>query len=168
MEQADDAVLINAVLERAAELLGDITRPAVDLCYARHPDSRALFHALDMHNPARLEGAMVEQSLYCLMYWAESPGEVEIVLMTTIPHHIETVGVSAELFTQFFEAVFDVVAETIPAGEPEQRKAWEEQRTELLGIMASSAAYARPRPVQLTEPSVPATGLPGASQGGSS
>lgn len=151
MTQADNAALISAVLERAAEQLGDITRPSVDLCYARHPDSRALFHALDMHNPERLEGAMVEQSLYCLMYWTESPGEVEIVLMTTIPHHIETVGVSAELFTRFFEAVCDVVAGTIPEDQTAQRQAWQDQRAELLGVMASSAAYARPRPAKPIE-----------------
>lgn len=169
MTDMKQAALINAVLERAAEQLGDITRPAVDLCYSRHPESRALFHALDVHNPERLEGAMVEQSLYCLMYWTESPGEVEIVLMTTIPHHIETVGVSADLFTQFFEAVCDVVAGTIPEGEEAQRQAWEDQRAELLGVMASSAAYARPRPVQLAETIAPASGLPGAStQGGPS
>jgi hypothetical protein len=139
------AALITSVLERAAELLGDITPLAVDLCYARHPETRELFRTLDPQSPARLEGAMVEQSLYCLMYWTDSPGEVEIVLMTTLPHHIETVGVSADLFTRFFIAVCDVIADTIPAAETAQREAWEDQRTELLDLMNSSAAYARPR-----------------------
>ncbi len=145
MGETDKPALISAVLERAAEQLGDITPLAVDLCYARNPEARTLFHALDTYHPARLEGAMVEQSLYCLMYWSESPGEVEIVLMTTLPHHIETVGVSAEHFTQFFQAVCDVIATTIPAEESAQRQAWEDQHKELLDLMASSAAYARPQ-----------------------
>jgi hypothetical protein len=147
MGDLEKATLIAAVLERAAEQLGDVTPRAVELCYARHPETRSLFRTLDPQSPARLEGAMVEQSLYCLMYWTDSPGEVEIVLMTTLPHHIETVGVSADLFTQLFIAVCDVIAGTIPQGEMVQRQAWEEQRAELLALMDSSAAYARPRPV---------------------
>lgn len=146
MGDVEKAVLITAVLQRAAEQLGDITPLAVELCYARHPEMRELFRTLDPQSPARLEGAMVEQSLYCLMYWTDSPGEVEIVLMTTIPHHIETVGVSAELFTRFFIAVCDIIANTIPEGEPAELQAWEEQRAELLAVMDSSAAFARPTP----------------------
>lgn len=146
MENVEKAALITAVLERAAEQLGDITPLAVELCYARHPEARELFRTLDPQSPARLEGAMVEQSLYCLMYWTDSPGEVEIVLMTTLPHHIETVGVSADMFTHFFIAVCDIIADTIPPGETAQRQAWDEQRMELLALMDSSAAFARPRP----------------------
>ena len=145
MSTTEKHALIGAVLESAAERLGDITRPVADLSYTRNPEMRALFKALDPARPERLEGIMVEQAVYCLMYWPEAPGEVETVLLTTIPHHVETVGVSVDLFVRFFEAVCDVVAGTIPPEETAQVQAWEDQRGELLALMAGSTAYGSSR-----------------------
>jgi hypothetical protein len=143
MERTEKVELIGAVLERAADVLGDITRPVVELCYAPNPEIRALFEALYPSDPEHLEGTMVEQSIYCLMYWPERPGEIEIVLVSTIPHHIETVGIGMEHFIHFFDAVGDVVAATIPRSETAQARAWEAQRGELAALMQRSAVGAR-------------------------
>jgi len=42
---------------------------------------------------ARLEGEMMEQPLYCRMTWFECPGEVTGLLMTSVPHHKQTLEV---------------------------------------------------------------------------
>ena len=36
---------------------------------------------------------MVEQRPYCLMTWFECPGEVTGLLMTSVPHHKQTLEV---------------------------------------------------------------------------
>ncbi len=35
---------------------------------------------------------MVEQALYCLMYGFDSPGEIEILLLGSVPHHNDTLN----------------------------------------------------------------------------
>lgn len=137
------ADLINRTLERASEQLGDITGAVYSRFYARCPRARASFATLDAGNPARLEGTMVEQALYCLMRWHESPGEIEIILMTTIPHHIETLDVDLEQFGGLLDAVCDVIAGSIPADALDELTAWQELRDTLLGICTEAASHAR-------------------------
>ncbi len=109
-----DKALLHACLERAAETLGDITPHVMARYYAAFPQARDLFEALQPGGRANLEGQMVEQVLYCLMEWFDSPGEIEVVLVSTIPHHLDTLGVGAEQFFALVGTVFDALAETIP------------------------------------------------------
>jgi len=142
---SNDAQELNTVItERAAEHTGDVTAPVFERYYARDPEARALFDYHDPGHAARMEGSMVEQALYCLMYWHESPGEIEIVLVTTIPHHLETLGVSAERFTNLLEAVCDTIAETIPPDAGAELAAWQDLRQTLLDICAKGVSYSRP------------------------
>mgnify|MGYP000090069482 CR=1 FL=1 len=47
--------IIEAGLERAAEVLGDVTEPVMAEFYRRYPDARASFQHHSPHNPASLE-----------------------------------------------------------------------------------------------------------------
>lgn len=102
-------------LMRCAEALGDITPHVARAFYEAYPEGRERFeyHYPDASKP--MEGEMVEQTLYCLMNWFSSPREIEIVVLSTFPHHVETLGIGAEQFTGFIEAVCRVIASTIPA-----------------------------------------------------
>lgn len=146
MSVEDKQRLIHSGLERAAEVLGDITAPVYALYYAHCPQARARFAELHANGQERLEGSMVEQVLYCVMYWFESPGEVEIVLLNTIPHHIETLGVTVEMFSRLITAVCDTVVAIIPADAENERAAWHELHVDLMGLCAESAQYAHPSP----------------------
>ena len=141
--------LLHSSLERVVDVLGDITAPVMALYYARHPEARALFTYHDRNNPARLEGTMVEQVLYCLMQWYDSPGEIEIILITTLPHHIETLGVSNALFCALLTAVCDTVVETIPQAECGERAVWRELHDTLVALSTEAASHARPRAVPI-------------------
>lgn len=141
--------LLNCSLERAAEVLGDITAPVYALYYARCPEARLRFAEFHPDGPERLEGSMVEQALYCLMHWFEAPGEVEIVLIGTIPHHVETLGVTVELFSCLITAVCDTVVATVPAQAADERSVWRELHTDLMRVCAESAKYALPSPAML-------------------
>lgn len=142
MTPDDKYALVLRSLERAAEALGDITAPVYALYYERCPEALAKFVEHRPHGRERLEGEMVEQALYCLMEWFSSPGEIEIVLITTIPHHIETLGVSCELFAKLITAVHDIVTETIPADAEEERAVWRELHAELITLCEESARNA--------------------------
>ena len=147
METAEKKALLEASLMRAAEQLGDITAPVFAHYYARCPQAPAMFRHHDPHGRDQLEGTMVEQALYCLMHWFDSPGEIEIILITTIPHHIETLGISGELFSGLLESVCDTITATIPPGEDSERAVWRELSDTLLGICTESASHAKPRAV---------------------
>jgi hypothetical protein len=138
----EKGALIHRGLERAADALGDITAPVYALYYDRCPEALAKFIEHRPHGRERLEGEMVEQALYCLMEWFSSPGEIEIVLITTIPHHIETLGVSCELFAKLITAVHDIVTETIPPDAGDERAVWRELHAELIGLCEESARNA--------------------------
>lgn len=136
--------LLLGSLERAAELLGDITAPVYTRYYARCPEARTHFANFHPDGPERLEGSMVEQALYCLMHWFDAPGEVEIVLTGTIPHHIETLGVPVELFSRLITAVCETVVATVPAGAEDELAVWRELHRALLRVCSESAQYAVP------------------------
>ena len=106
--------LVNAVLERAAEDLGDITEAVLERYHASYPQARACFMHHEPHDFAKLEAEMVSEALYCLMKWPESPGEVEIILLTTVPHHADTLAVPPDLFGGLITAVSETVAASIP------------------------------------------------------
>jgi hypothetical protein len=101
---------------------------------------------------------MVQQSLYCLMEWLASPGEIEIVLIGTVPHHAETLDVPPALFTGFLDAVADTVAETIPPDHAAERALWDEIRADLCTIIDQAAQFIRPAAQAC--PYTTATGLP--------
>ena len=70
--------------------------PMIAAFYERFPEAQAAFDRLSLGKRARLEGEMVEQALYCLMTWFECPGEVTGELMTSVPHHKQTLEVRPE------------------------------------------------------------------------
>ena len=146
MELATKKALLESSLERAADALGDITPHVYEDYYARFPEARTSFELLYPGGAKLLEGEMVSQALYCLMEWFDSPGEIEIILLGTVPHHIETLGIQPYLFKELIVAVCDTIQATIPAEEAGERAIWAELRSEMLSLFAEAAAYARVKP----------------------
>lgn len=142
MSDAQRLSLMETTLGRAAERLGDVTPAAMQLFYARYPDARAAFEMHGIGNPARLEGEMVQQALYCLMYWFDSPGEIEIVLLGSVPHHKQTLKVPPEWYSGLIESVMDVVAGIIPPERDEERENWATLRRELTEVIATGGSFA--------------------------
>lgn len=145
MDAQDKGLLLDASLERAAGQLGDITPLVYETYYQRCPEARAKFTELYPGGAERLEGEMVEQALYCLMEWFRSPGEIEIVLLGTVPHHIETLGIEPYLFSELIIAVCDTLEATVPDNAADERAVWAELRGAMLELFKVAASYARPR-----------------------
>lgn len=135
-----DLALLETGLARAAERLGDIT-PAVMRRFDGHfPTARGRFAALcSSTGPDRLEGEMVEQALYCLMRWLESPQEIEIILYGSVPHHAATLDVPPAMFAGLMEAVCDEIVATIPAGESHELELWQSLRADLVALITRAA-----------------------------
>lgn len=74
MDHSTETDLLNAILERGAEQLGDITPLVMERFYRRFPEARETFRTLGAAYGAQLEGEMIERTLHCLMNWLESPG----------------------------------------------------------------------------------------------
>lgn len=143
MDRERKKLLVEASLNRAAEQIGDITQPALARYYAAMPEARDLFIYHDPSNPGWLESYMVEQSLFCLLVWFESPSEIRILLGSTIPHHIKTLGVNERVFSALLEAVCDVIGNLIPSPCKEERAVWEEMRSDLMKICEDAAVRAQ-------------------------
>lgn len=132
--------LLETGLTRAAERLGDITPGVMARFDAGFPAARERFTALcSATGPERLEGEMVEQALYCLMRWLESPQEIEIILHGSVPHHAATLAVPPAMFTGLMEAVCDEIIATVPADEADELALWYGLRTDLVGLIARAA-----------------------------
>jgi hypothetical protein len=108
--------LLEQSLERVVEQIGDITQPTMARYYGRFPAAVEAFERLWPGNRAQLEGEMVERALYCLMYWFESPGEIEIMLGGSVLHHNDTLRVPPEWYAGLVDATIDVIVATIPPG----------------------------------------------------
>lgn len=138
MELSGKIELRDAGLLRAAEQIGDITAPAMELFYSRYPDALESFEIHGLGNRRQLEGMMVENTLFCLMYWFESRLEVEILLANSVPHHEGTLAVYGEWYAGLVDAVVDVVTAATPADESAAHAVWDELRAALRSFIERS------------------------------
>jgi hypothetical protein len=148
MDLAAKKALRDTILTRAAEQLGDITPHVFVRYYASCPDALDGFVAHSCGRRQQLEGEMVQQALYCLMEWYEWPGEIEIILLTTIPHHIETLHVTYEHFARLIDTVCETITDTIPAQNANELEVWLELQHEIKALCDEAVRHAVvPKPV---------------------
>lgn len=130
---------ISSILERAAEQLGDIAPLVAKRFCERFPEAESKLDTLWPGSRNQLEGQMVETALYCLMHWTESPGEIEVLLWGTVPHHAQTLEVRPEWFSGFLVATAEIIDETIPSDRPDERAVWQKLLADLLKVIEQSA-----------------------------
>ncbi len=126
---------IEARLERAAEIIGDLTDPVMRRFYAAWPDARASFAHHSPHNPAKLEAEMVGNTLYYVMTWFVSPTEARIYFDTSVPHHRVALDVPPDWFRGMIEALVDVVESASPPLDRAEETAWREVRKALIALV---------------------------------
>lgn len=141
MRDVEKSAQVEATLMRAAENIGDITEPVMAVFYQRFPRARDMFEYHGGHRSYSLEAEMVEQALYCLMNWFESPAEVEIVLAGSVPHHADTLKVPPDIYQGLLTATAEVIGNTIPAENTGERAAWSALREALAGVIEDSRRY---------------------------
>lgn len=122
MSQSIAQELMDRMLTRAAEQIGDLTGPAMARYYERLPEALATFEQLALGNRPLLEGQMIGNSLYCLMHWLDSPGEIEILLGESVPHHCDTLQIPTEWYEALIDTTAEVIAETIPPQANDERE----------------------------------------------
>jgi len=135
--------IFESVLESAAEKLGDITQPVMNLYYQRFPEAKAAFMHHGFDNTKSLEAAMVETVVYLLMTWFERQVEIEIILRETVPHHVQILNIPLSIFAGLVDCTLDVMESAIPAGNHQQLGICEELRQGLLGFIDRSAPQGR-------------------------
>lgn len=140
----EKAALIDDILMRAAEQIGDVTVPAMEAFYRRHPEALAVFESLSRGWREQLEGQMIENSVYCLMRWFEAPGEITVMLQESVPHHHETLQVPADWYRDLIEFTAELIAKTIPAENVAEQAVWSAARQELCKVIESGRALIRP------------------------
>lgn len=131
-------IAVEKILTRAAEQLGDITPLVMSAYYERLPKARELFEFHDLSEVGKLEGEMVERALYCLMYWYQSPGEIEMLLLNSVPHHSETLKVPANIYKELLNCTAAIIAATIPTGNSEETSIWTELCSDLEKVIDMS------------------------------
>ena len=143
MDAGARQALLETGLARAAELLGDVTGAVMAAFYARFPEARSAFDRLALGRREQLEGEMVEQALYCVMNWFDRPGEIEIILLGSVPHHGDTLMVDPSWYEGLIAATGTVLAATVPAGAADERAVWAEVDGELRALVCQSAVWIR-------------------------
>jgi hypothetical protein len=134
-DPADKPAIIESILMRAAGQIGDVTAPAMEAFYRLHPEAIASFESLSRGWRCRLEGQMIENTLYCLMRWFEAQGEITIMLLESVPHHDETLHVPADWYHDLIDVTAEVIATTIPVANTEETSVWREVRNDLRRVI---------------------------------
>lgn len=137
--------LIEEILTRAAEQVGDITPAAMEAYYRRHPEVKAIFDKHSLGHTAQVEGQMIENSIHCLMNWVERPTDIQILLNDSVIHHHDVLEVSPDWYSDLIEATADVIAQTIPAENSTELSVWNEVRADLRGVIDNCRQYLRQR-----------------------
>lgn len=126
---------IEARLERAAGVLGDLTEPVMAEFYRHFPDARASFAHHSPRDPAKLEAEMVGNTLYYVMTLFENPIEARIYFDTSVPHHRVALDVPPDWFRGMIDALIDVIEAAVPASDAAEKSAWEDLRGALVGLV---------------------------------
>jgi hypothetical protein len=137
--------MLDVSLERAAEVVGDITAPTMARFYAAYPEARAAFEHHALGKRQALEAEMVDRALYWAMNWLERPGEISIQLGSSVPHHQETLKIALPWYRGLLEAVIDVIISAIPEDRPAELALWRQIRGELGQMVEDSKSTYTPR-----------------------
>lgn len=138
--QAEQEALLEAILMRAADQLGDLTIPVMARFYQKFPEALAAFEHHGLGKRERLEAEMVETVLYSVMTWIERPIEVAIMLYGSVPHHRNTLHVRPEWYRGLINALVDLLDGTIPVGAVAEVRLLTEIRAGLLEAIAEALA----------------------------
>jgi hypothetical protein len=141
----DPSPLLDASLERAAEVVGDITGPAMARFYEAYPEAMAAFEHHSLGRREALEAEMVDRALYWAMNWLGRPGEISIQLGSSVPHHQETLKIALPWYRGLLEAVIDVIMSAIPEDRPAELALWRQIRGELGEMVEASKSTYTPR-----------------------
>ncbi|GAB5488116.1 MAG: hypothetical protein Pars2KO_16860 [Parasphingorhabdus sp.] len=125
-------------LERAAEMLGDITQPTMRHYYKQFPEAKSSFEEHGNGRSTSLEAEMVDSVLYCLMYWLERRFEIEIIFGSSVSHHEDTLRINHEWYVGLVQSAAAVIKETIPETEAEELEVWQEISDGLVTAMAAA------------------------------
>ncbi len=139
--QAERAILLDSILARAAEQLGDLHDPVMQHYYRRFPEALAMFEEQGLGHRQKLEAEMIASVLYCIMTWIERPVEVAIVLGTTVPHHGVALHIPIACFAGFTDVVVEEIAATIPEGAHAEAALLAEIRDSLQRETADAASH---------------------------
>ncbi|MBA57095.1 MAG: hypothetical protein CMK89_21825 [Pseudomonadales bacterium] len=135
MNNVEKLKVVETILERAATNIGDITNTVMEEFYRTEPELQSLFTQHRPVNTIQLEAGMVEQALHCFMRWFESPGEVEMTLLGSVPHHVETLNVGVKHYRKLLLAMSSVILQSIPLDNACERNVWDEITDNLLGVV---------------------------------
>lgn len=138
MNNSEKLQVLESILERAANELGDITPVVLADFYSLHPGSRELFGHHGGQNMSRMESDMVESALYCLMTWFDRPAEIEVMFTHTIPHH-EMLDIPVEQFAGLLQSTLRVLGKTLPDGDNRDTRIWGELESSLLELAQNSS-----------------------------
>lgn len=75
------------------------------------------------------------------MTWFVSPGEVSVLLRGTAFGHFDTLGISPAIFAGMFDAVREIVVETIPPDRGDERAVWAEMAEAFMDLMRSAVDF---------------------------
>ncbi|MGQ7828839.1 hypothetical protein [Altererythrobacter sp. Z27] len=125
------ANLATASVERLVEQRGDITGEVIARYYARFPEARASFEHHGCGYREELEGRMVNTTAFFLFQWIENRASTLIEQGTTIPHHHDTLQVGPQWYMGLIDTVLEVLLETIPAENADEREMWITARGEI-------------------------------------
>ena len=126
MDNVQKHAIVEEILTRAAEQLGDITEAVMAVFYQEQPAAQDVFKQHRPVDTGWLEAGMVEQTLYCFMDWFKSAGEIRMAILGSVPHHVETLNVAVEHYHTLLEATATVVANTIPPANTQELAVWQE------------------------------------------
>ena len=125
-------------LERAAEMLGDITQPTMRHYYKQFPEAKSSLEGHGIGRSTSLETEMVDSVLYCLMYWLERRFEIEIIFGSSVSHHEDTLRINHEWYVGLVQSAATVIKNTIPETENEELEVWQEISDGLFAAMEAA------------------------------
>ena len=132
--KTDDAQLIEASLEQAADCGGDIGPAVYDRFFERFPEGRGFFRVVDTTQPPHGCGQMLFEILSLLLDNAQHKPYVASYMAHITAEHA-SFGVNEHItYAEFLHAIQDVVAKTLgDQWSTAYQAAWSRQISGLLG-----------------------------------
>ena len=130
-EATDELQLLDAIVERAAEQLGDVHPQILAYFFAQHPEAKQVFTHHGGAHQTSMQHAMVDWGLYCLFCWLEHTPEAKNVLTDAARQH-KSKHIDLEITHALMTSIFFIIGQSICDESSAERQLWNRLEAEII------------------------------------
>ena len=133
-EQAAEMQLLETILERAAEELGDVHPQIIRYFFSQCPEAEEVFTQHGGIHRIAMQNAMIDWGMYCLLCWLDNVGEAKNAL-TDAAHRHKSSQIDSRFTRTLMESMFTVLGRGVSLEDVAEQRLWHRIESEIIRFL---------------------------------